>query len=201
MTRIVMRLCGMLCLVLVCAVPQAAHAYLDTYDGPVVKDAQRALEDGDVTPVLKWVNKESEPEVQDAFNKALEVRGVSPQVKEMSEKNFLETVVRLHLQMEGEAFTGIKPPGTPVPPFIREADNVLEKGQVDNLIRQMSDQATMGIKHKFADAFELKGKKDLSVEAGRAYVKAYVEFIRYLKNLDDAIKGKKKEHNLIETEV
>lgn len=186
--------------VLVSLPPQKACAYFDTYDGPVVKDAQRALEDGDVRPVLKWVNKESEPEVEKAFSEALEVRGVNPQVKEMSEKNFLETVVRLHLQAEGEPFTGIKPKGTPQP-FVREADNAIERGQVDNLVKQMGDQAVLGIKHKFADAFERKGKKDLSVDAGRAYVKAYVEFIRYLEDLDLAIKGKKKKQVLIETEV
>jgi hypothetical protein len=32
-----------------------AMAHCDTMDGPVVKDAQRALADKDVAPVLKWV--------------------------------------------------------------------------------------------------------------------------------------------------
>lgn len=190
-----------LCAAFVSLSARVVFAYFDSYDGPVVKDAQRALESGDVTPVLKWVNKDAEPEVEKSFNEALQVRGMNPQVKEMSEKNFLETVVRLHLQAEGESFTGLKPMGTPPQPYVREADNAIDRGHVDNLVKQMGDQAVLGIKHRFADAFERKGKKDLSVEAGRAYVRAYIEFIRYLEELDRAIKGQKKEQPLIHTEV
>jgi len=194
-------LIALMCGVVLLIFAQDVLAYFDSYDGPIAKDARRALEDGDVTPVLKWVNKDAEPEVEKSFNEALQVRGMNPQVKEMSEKNFLETVVRLHLQAEGESFTGLKPMGTPPQPYVREADNAIDRGHVDNLVKQMGDQAVLGIKHRFADAFERKGKKDLSVEAGRAYVRAYIEFIRYLEELDRAIKGQKKEQPLIHTEV
>ncbi len=37
---------------------KAAFAHCDTLDGPVVKEAQLALEKGDVTGLLKWVRKE-----------------------------------------------------------------------------------------------------------------------------------------------
>ncbi len=194
-------LIALMCGVVLLIFAQDVLAYFDSYDGPIAKDARRALEDGDVTPVLKWVNKDAEPEVEKSFNEALQVRGMNPQVKEMSEKNFLETVVRLHLQAEGESFMGLKPMGTPPQPYVREADNAIDRGHVDNLVKQMGDQAVLGIKHRFADAFERKGKKDLSVEAGRAYVRAYIEFIRYLEELDRAIKGQKKEQPLIHTEV
>jgi hypothetical protein len=42
-------------------------AHCDTLDGPVVEAAKVALKKGDVTPVLKWVNKDSEKEVREAF--------------------------------------------------------------------------------------------------------------------------------------
>lgn len=38
-------------------IPGTAVAHCDTYSGPVVQDAKLALAKGDVTPVLKWVQK------------------------------------------------------------------------------------------------------------------------------------------------
>jgi hypothetical protein len=40
--------------------PGTVRAHCDTLDGPVVKTAQEALEKGDVTPVLKWVQNDQE---------------------------------------------------------------------------------------------------------------------------------------------
>ncbi|HRZ87607.1 MAG TPA: DUF6448 family protein [bacterium] len=184
-----------------CSAPVRVYAYCDTYDGPVVKEAQAALENGDVTPVLKWVSLEAEPEVQDAFNKALGVRGISPQTKEVADRYFFETVVRLHRAAQKAPYTGIKPPGTPIDPAVREADNALERGNADNLVRQVSDQAALGIKNRFADAFEKRAKRNMSVEAGREYVKSYIELIHYIEGLVQAAKGQQKKHDLIDTEV
>lgn len=49
-------------------------AHCDTLDGPVVQDAQIALDKGDITPVLKWIKKDAEPEVREAFQPALTER-------------------------------------------------------------------------------------------------------------------------------
>ncbi|MCX5910229.1 MAG: DUF6448 family protein [Deltaproteobacteria bacterium] len=54
--------------------PQVAQAHCDTLDGPVVLTAMKALEKGDVTPVLKWVKKENEAEIRALFKKTLAVR-------------------------------------------------------------------------------------------------------------------------------
>ena len=37
------------------AIPHIAAAHCDTLDGPVIQDANKALEAKDITPVLKWV--------------------------------------------------------------------------------------------------------------------------------------------------
>lgn len=37
--------------------PSLARAHCNTLEGPVVTAARKALEKGDVTPVLKWVKK------------------------------------------------------------------------------------------------------------------------------------------------
>ena len=54
--------------------PRGVGAHCDTLDGPVVKDARVALEAKDVTPVLKWVRPADEPEIREAFGKAVAVR-------------------------------------------------------------------------------------------------------------------------------
>lgn len=59
--------------------PPGARAHCDTLDGPVVQDAQLALDRKEVTPMLKWVKPEHEHEVREAFDKTLTVRGQGPE--------------------------------------------------------------------------------------------------------------------------
>ena len=59
---------------LLVAVNKNAFAHCDTLDGPVVQTAKMALEKGDVTPLLKWVQADDEKEIRAAFQKTLAVR-------------------------------------------------------------------------------------------------------------------------------
>ncbi len=43
-------------------------AHCDTMSGPVIQDAQLALQRGDVTPVLKWVKLADEAQIREAFS-------------------------------------------------------------------------------------------------------------------------------------
>jgi hypothetical protein len=71
------------------AAPGAAYAHCDTMDGPVVKAAQKALATGNVKLVLLWVRPEDEPEIRSAFDKTLQTRDQSPQVREQVDRYFL----------------------------------------------------------------------------------------------------------------
>src|SRR3546814_20577058 len=51
-----------------------AMAHCDSMDGPVVQDAQRAIVEKNVTPVLKWVTQQDEEEIRSAFDMTLAVR-------------------------------------------------------------------------------------------------------------------------------
>lgn len=88
-----------------------AYAYCDTLDGPVVKDARIALENKDVTPVLKWVKKDSEKEIKEAFNKTLAEITQNPKDKETAEMKFFSDLARIHRAGEGASFEGLKPAG------------------------------------------------------------------------------------------
>src|SRR5574340_348706 len=99
-------------------------AHCDTLDGPVVATARASLEKGDVTPVLKWVRKEDEKEIQELFNKTLIVRKQGKEAKELADMYFFETLVRIHRAGEGAPYTGLKAAGT-VEPSVAAADKAL----------------------------------------------------------------------------
>jgi hypothetical protein len=157
-----------------------ASAHCDTMAGPVIQDAKMALEKGDITPVLKWVKKDQEKRVREAFNSARAAK--SPAVKEKAELHFFETLVRIHRAGEGAPFTGLKP-GEAIEPIVASADKSLETGSADELAREVNDQVTAGIRKRFDRVIEKKKHADESVDAGRDYVAAYVEFTHYVEDL------------------
>lgn len=162
--------------------PGLAVAHCDTLEGPVVKTAKAALEKGDITPILKWVKKENEKEIKEAFNKTLTVRKQGKEAKELADMYFFETLVRIHRAGEGAPYTGLKP-SEAVEPSVAEADKSLATGSVDNLVKMVSDAAAKGIRERFEHAKETKKHADESVNAGRKFVEAYVEFTHYVERL------------------
>lgn len=168
--------------------PRPASAHCDTLDGPVVVEAQAALERGDVTPVLKWVKPTAEAEIRAAFAQAQKVRALGPDARAMADRYFLETLVRIHREGEGAPYTGLKAAGA-IPPGIALADKALESGSADALLKTLRDHLSAGLQERFARAVEAKKHAGESVEAGREYVEAYVVFIHYAEGLVNAIHG------------
>lgn len=160
-------------------------AHCDTLSGPLIPEARLALEKGDVTPLLKWIKKDNEAEVQTAFSKAVVVRAKGAEAKELADRYFLETLVRLHRAGEGAPYTGIK--DSPASPFEALVDRTLEEGSPDALIARMSGHLAGLVKEKFARVTEARKDKDKSVEAGREYIEAYVGYIHYLETVRNAI--------------
>ena len=120
-----------------------AFAHCDSMDGPVVQDAQRALEAQDVTPVLKWVTAEDEDEIRSAFDMTLEVRE------------------------ETDA-----------------ANQALEDGNVEPLAEELASAIRHGVEERFAVAYEKRQTAEDSVEQGREYVEAYVQFTHFAEQAD-----------------
>jgi hypothetical protein len=173
------------------AAAHPAQAHCDTIDGPVVTAAQAALAAADVTPVLKWVHKEYEPELRAAFARTLKVRAANAEAKQLADTYFFETLVRLHRAGEGAPYTGLKPAGTELDPAIAGADRALESRSVEDLVRMVHTDAGAGIRQRFERAVEARKSADRSVAAGREYVEAYVQFLHYMENLHAAIGGHK----------
>ena len=160
---------------------RVGSAHCDTLNGPVVTTAKEALEKGDVTPVLKWVEQEHEGEIKEAFQKALTVRTKGPEARELADMYFFETLVRIHRAGEGAPYTGLK--DEPVEPVVAAADKSLETGSVDALVKTVTDRAAEGIRERFAQVQEKKKHANDSVQAGREFVEAYVEYTHYVERL------------------
>ncbi len=157
-------------------------AHCDSLSGPVVMDARTALEKGDVTPVLKWVKKERELEIRNVFEQTMTVRALGEDAKKLAEMYFFETLVRIHRAGEGEAYTGLKPAES-IDPGIQAADDALRSGSGDELAGDLSTRVGAGIRERLKLARERSEHAAESIDAGREYVEAYVDYIHYVENV------------------
>jgi hypothetical protein len=165
-----------------------AIAHCDTMDGPVISQARQALEKGDVKIVLPWVAADKEKEIREAFDLAVAVRGKGPKEKELADRYFFETLARIHREGEGAPYTGLKPAGIDLGPAIPTADKALETGDPAPLLKLINEKVHEGIHEYYTEARERKAHAKDSVEAGRAYVQAYVPFLHFVERLyNDAV--------------
>lgn len=88
-----------------------ANAHCDALDGPVAAAVQRALENGNINPVLAYAPETAETEILAAFEQSRVVRTLGADAQALADRAFMETVVRLHRAGEGAAYTGLKPAG------------------------------------------------------------------------------------------
>jgi hypothetical protein len=163
-----------------------ASAHCDSYDGPVIKDAEKALEANNVNLVLKWVSKEQEKEITPLFQKTYELRDGDKEVYEIVKKHFFETLVRLHRETEGAPYTGLKPAGT-TKQIIKMTDKALDENSVDDFLQKLNNHIDNVVREKFNKVSELNKVKDNSVEKGREFVAAYVDYTHNVEAIHDVI--------------
>lgn len=152
-------------------------AHCDSLDGPVVLEARESLQSGDVAPLLKWVEAEHEAEIADAFARARAVlaRG-DANARSLAETWFLETLVRVHREGEGEPYTGLKPAGH-IDEAVMLADEALEAGEAQDFAVHLGAALARSILERFEVAAHKKEGAAADPEAGRAFVAAYVEYV------------------------
>lgn len=163
----------------------SAQAHCDTLDGPVVSTARKALESGNVNPVLAWVQAKDEAEIRSAFQKALNVRKSGGEARELADMYFFETLVRVHRTGEGAPYTGLKPAGTTEPP-VAAADKAIATGRLQELASVISRRTEQGLHRHFEQVMAKKRYDANDVAAGRSYSNAYVEFVHYAERLYNA---------------
>lgn len=163
----------------------AAQAHCDTLDGPVVSEARKALDSGNVNPVLGWVQKKDEAEIRTAFQKSSAVRKAGGVAKELADTHFFETLVRVHRAGEGAPYTGLKPAGE-IEPAIAAADKSIESGKLEPVAKLVMDRTKEGLHKQFDSVMAKKKYQPNDVAAGRAFVGAYVEYVHYVERLHEA---------------
>ena len=164
-----------------------ASAHCDALDGPIIGEARAAFSAGDVTPTLKWVMPEHEQEIRDAFQQAHAV-AAEDEAYALAELWFLETLIRVHREGEGAAYTGLKPAGE-IDPAVGLADAALVEGSADALADRIGTAVTQEIQKRFEKASALQAKAADNVDAGREFVHAYVEYVHFVEAVHNSITG------------
>lgn len=163
--------------------------HCDTMDGPVVKAAKRALEAGNVNPILPYVPKRSEDELTKAFKRVLRVRESGKEAAELADYWFFETAVRLHREGEGAPYTGLKPAGLDWGPVVPRAEKAIEKGTAGEVFEFISHVIQEELQKRFDDVMSKRKYNENDVDAAREYVKAMLGFELYAHHLYTSIKS------------
>lgn len=146
--------------------------HCDSLDGPVVTAARRALASADVDLILPYVHTEGEVEVRDAFDLAVKARTLGAEAREVADRWFFETVVRVHRAGEEAPFTGLKPAGLDVGPVIPAAERALESGSAAELVDVLCRSVRERVEQRHGHGMVLKKHAAEGVPEARAYVDA-----------------------------
>lgn len=169
--------------------------HCDTMDGPVVQAARKALETGNVNLILPWIQKTSETELKNAFQKTIQVRKLGNGSMEFADGWFYETAVRLHREGEGATYAGLKPAGLDVGPVIPRAEKAIKTGNPKEVIDFLTDVTRGEIQRRFDNMMAKKDHDENSVEAARDYVQAMLGFLLFshhlYKYIQSSSEGKK----------
>lgn len=165
---------------------QPASAHCDSYDGPVLKDAMKALDTNNAELIKKWINVENESEVISLFNKTYSLKNGDKEIYEIVKTHFFETLVRLHRASENAPYTGLKPAGT-TKAIIGMTDKAIETGNFDQFLTAFNGHVNSVLKGKYEKVAELYPVKNQSAQKGREYVDAYVDYTHSIEALHDII--------------
>ena len=163
----------------------AAQAHCDSLDGPVISEARKALDTGNPNLVLGWVQKKDEAEIRRVFDKAVAVRKAGGTARELADYAFFETLVRIHRAGEGAPYTGLQPAGR-IEPSVLAADKSIATGELQPVARMIADNVEHGLHKQYEAVMHTRSYDPNDVQAARAYVAAYVEYVHHVERLYNA---------------
>lgn len=171
--------------------------HCDSLDGPVVTAAARALQVGNVEVVLPYVHADGEAEVRQAFERVLPLRARGDDMRELADRWFYETVVRVHRAGEDAPYTGLKPAGLDPGPVLPLAEKAVETGDVEPVYEVLAAKLREQLERRLHRVGELAAAKDHSVGDARAWVEAMLGFQVYAHHTYTALQTRSHgEHHL-----
>lgn len=165
------------------AIPRPAQAHCDSEQGPVATAAHQALEKNNVKLVLPYVKPEAENELVAAFKQALEVRKAGGDAKQLADRYFIETAIRLHRAGEGAPYNGVTDETTPKAILI--ADKAMATGSLEETYKLLDQTIKKGIQEKYEAVLKAREEAEKlgTVEAHRERVEAELTFEKYIYEL------------------
>lgn len=181
---------SLLSLALPVLVAAPASAHCDSLDGPVVEAARKALAGNDVKLALVWTGASGEAEIREAFRQTMAVRRQGGTARDLADRYFFETLVRVHRAGEGAPYTGLKPAGRDLGPALPLGDQALATGDLKPVERLLGEAAARRLRQTFAEARETRNYQPGDVVAGRRHTQAYVTYIHTVEGLYQATEAR-----------
>jgi hypothetical protein len=150
----------------------------DILEKPMVNDASRALAQGDVAPVLKWVNEADEGRIKEAFKLALEERKNDPAA---ADSRFIALLASVH-NRDKVAVAGAGDTGK-TGRLVEAADASVETGSIESIKEYIPAEDLQAIQDRLNLVVEKKKRADENLEAGREFVAEYTRFLGSLRSL------------------
>ncbi|MGE5252228.1 MAG: DUF6448 family protein [Bacteroidota bacterium] len=166
---------------LVTATPASAHC--DSMNGPVAQAALKALDSNNVKLVLPYVKPEAESELTAVFKHVMQVRQQGGSAKELADRYFIESAIRLHRVGEGAAYTGVTSEAVPAP--ILAADKAMQSGSMDPLYKMFDRAIRKSVQDKYQVVVKAREEaaKLGTVEAYREQAEAELIFEKFIYEL------------------
>jgi hypothetical protein len=180
---------------------QNARAHCDSLDGPVAKAVEKALETGNVNPVLAYAPATAEDEIRASFEKSRKVRGLGSDARALADQAFMETVIRLHRAGEGAAYTGLKPAGADYGRVIPAAEQAVETGDLTKLKVVLGEEIEHALRERLSHVRELQKaplepKTAAEVPHARERISAELGFVTFAETIHQAALGKGAEQHV-----
>lgn len=165
------------------AAPTPASAHCDSEKGPVAQAAMKALEANNVNLVLPYVQPDAEAELTAAFKHVMQVRKGGGGSKELADRYFLETAIRLHRLGEGASYEGMTSEAVPAP--ILTADRAMASGLLDPLYKMLDQAIRKSVAEKYQAVVQAREEaaKLGTVEAFREQAEAELVFEKFIYEL------------------
>ena len=163
--------------------------HCDSLDGPVVSAARHALEADDVDLVLPYAPEDAETEIRSVFDAVRKVRVLDEDAREVADRLFFETVVRLHRAGEGAPYSGLKPAGLDVGPVIPLAEKAVATGDAAHLADYLATELHHQLEHRLGEVARLATTKDRSTADAREWVGAMLGLQVYSHHLLGALRA------------